>query len=164
MVHGFRGWRLTPLNPSPQRRSNKSKTLLVPSYTMRKKMTRHFLLHSVPLQHAKATAHRQWLMPVTNFSTMLLHIPMQAFGTRQATWYYQYTWMHHTFLNPVVKVEQPVISSYPIAIMKTSTMALFSPCLPSSNTSCHQLPRHIRSAKQDDIYGASHIFLPCPGS
>ncbi len=65
--------------------------LLVPSYTMHEQLTQHFLLHSVPLQHAKAMAHRQWLMRVTNSSTTLLHITMQAFGTRCATWYYQYT-------------------------------------------------------------------------
>jgi hypothetical protein len=46
-----------------------------------------FLPHSVPLQHAKATAQGQWRMRVTNSSTMLLHIPMQAFGTRRVTWY-----------------------------------------------------------------------------
>jgi hypothetical protein len=141
MVHGFRGWRSTPYNPSPQRRSNVSKTLLVPSNTMREQLTQHFLLHSVPLQHAKAMANGQWLMHVTNSLTMLLHIPMQAFGTRHAAWYYQYTWMRHTFLNPAVKVELPVISTYPIAMMKTSTLVPFSPFLPSSITSCRQPPR-----------------------
>ncbi len=141
MVHGFRGWRSTPLNPSPCRRSNASKTLLVPYYTMHKQLTQHLSPHSVPLQHAKATAQGQWLMCVTNSLTTLLHIPMQAFSTRHATWYYQYTWTCHTFLNPEVKVEQPVISTYPIALTKTSTMVPFSPCLPSSNTSCRQSPR-----------------------
>ncbi len=151
MVHRFRGWRSTPHNPSSQRRSNASKTLLVPSYTMREQLTQHFLPHSVPLQHAKAMAHRQWLIRVTNSSAMLLHIQMQAFGTGRATWYYQYTWTRHTFPNPAIKVEQPVISTYPIAMMKTSTMAPFSPCLLSSNTSCCQplrqnLPRSTTTA------------------
>jgi hypothetical protein len=141
MGHRFRGWRSTPHNPSPQRksRSNASKTSLVPSCTMRKQLTQHFSLHSAPLQHAKAMAHRQWLMHVTNYSTMLLHIPMQAFDTRRATWYCWYTRTCHTFPNPVVKVEQQVISTYPIASSKTSPMEPFSPCLPSSNTSCCQL-------------------------
>ncbi len=31
-------------------------------------------------------------------------------------------------------------------------------------TGCVWCPRLIRSAKQDDIYGASNIILPCPGS
>ncbi len=132
---------MTPHNPSPQRRSNASKTLLVPSCTIRKYLTQHFLPHSAPLQQAKAMAHGQWWMRVNNSSTTLLHIPMQAFGARHATWYYQYTRMCHTFPNPAVKVEQPVISTYPIAMTKTSTMAPFSPCLPSSNTSCRQPPR-----------------------
>jgi hypothetical protein len=138
MVHGFRGWRLTPHNPFPQSRSNASKTLLVPSFTMHEQLTLHFLLHSVPFQHAKTTTQGQWQMRVINSSTMSLHIPMQAFGTRFATWYYQYTRKRHTFPNPAVKVEQPVISTSPMALTKTSTMALFSPCLPSSNMSCHQ--------------------------
>jgi hypothetical protein len=64
---------------------------------MREQLTQHFLPHSVPLQHTKAMTHRQWLMHVTNSSTTLLHIPMQAFGTRHATRYYQYTWTRHTF-------------------------------------------------------------------
>ncbi len=141
MADGFRGWRSTPHNPSPQRGSNMSKTLLVPSCTMPEQLTQHFLPHSVPLQHAKAMAQGQWRMRVTNSLTTSLHIPMQSFGTRRATWYYQYTQMRHTYPNPAVKVEQPIISTSPIAITKTSTMALFSPCLPSSNTSCHQPPR-----------------------
>jgi hypothetical protein len=141
MVHGFRGWRSTPHNPSPQRRSNASMTSLVSSCTMHKQLTQHFLLHSAPLHHAKAMAHRQWLMCVTNSSTMLLHIPIQAFGTRCATWYCKYTRMHHNFLNQVANVEQQDISTYPIVMMKTSTMAPFSPCLSSSNTSCCQPPR-----------------------
>jgi hypothetical protein len=41
---------------------------------------------------------------------------------------------------PGGKVEQSVISTYPIAMIKTSTMVPFSPCLPSSNTSCCQPP------------------------
>ncbi len=138
MVHGFRGWRSTPYNPSPRRRSNTSKILSVPSCTMHEQLTQHFLPHSVLLQHAKAMAHGQWLMHVTNSLTTLLHIPMQAFGTRRATWYYQYTQTCHTFPNPAVKVKQPVISTYPIAMTKTSTMARFSPCVPSSNMSCCQ--------------------------
>jgi hypothetical protein len=140
MVHGFRGWRSTPHNPSPQRRSNTSQTLSVPSCTMREQLTQHFSLHSAPLQHARATAHGQWLMHVTNSLTMLLRIPMQTFDTRHETWYCPYTQTCHTFLNQVVKVEQQDISTYPIAMTKTSKMAPFSPCLPSSNTSCHQLP------------------------
>ncbi len=140
MVHGFRGWRLTPHNPEPQRRSNASKISLVPSCTMREQLAQHSSPHSVPLQHTKAMAHGQWWMRFTNSLTTSPHIPMQAFSTRHASWYYQYTRMHHTFPNPVVKVEQPVISNYPIAMTKTSKMAPFSPCLPSSNTSC-QPPR-----------------------
>ncbi len=42
---------------------------------------------------------------------------------------------------PGSKVEQPVISTHLITITKTSTMTPFSPYLPSSNTSCRQLPR-----------------------
>jgi hypothetical protein len=101
MAHGFRGWRLTSYNTSPQSRSNASKTSWVPSCTMNKQLTQHFLPHSVPLQYTKATAQEQWLMHVITSSTTLLHIPMQAFGTRRATWYYQYTRMRHTFSNPV---------------------------------------------------------------
>ncbi len=141
MAHGFRGWRLTPHNPSPQRRSNASKTALVPSCTMHEQLNQHFLSHSVPLQHAKATALGQWRMRVTNASTTLLHIPMQAFGTRHVTWYFQYTQTRHTFLNLAVIVEQPGVSTSPIATTETSTMATFSPCLLSSNTSCCQPPR-----------------------
>ncbi len=141
MVHGFRGWSSTPHNPSPQRRSNTSKTSSVLSYTMCKQLTQHFLPHSVPLQHAKATTHGQWMMHVTNSSATSLHIPMQVFATRRATWYYQYTQRRHTFPNPAVKIEQLVISTYPIKMTKTSSMAPFSPCLPSSNTSCRQPPR-----------------------
>ncbi len=141
MVHGFKGWRLTLHNPSPWRRSNASKTLSVPSCTMREQLTQHFLPHSVPLQHAKAMAYRQWLMHATNSLTTLLHIPMQAFNTRRRTWYCWYLRTRHTFPNPVVKVEQQVISTYSIAMTKTSTMEPFSHCLPSSNTSCCQLPR-----------------------
>jgi hypothetical protein len=96
---------------------------------MHKQLTQYFLPHSVPLQHAKATAQGQWQMRVTNSSTTLLHIPMQAFGTRRATWYYQYTLTRHTFPNLVVKVKQSVISTSPIAMMETSTMMLFSLCL-----------------------------------
>ncbi len=70
----------------------------------------------MPLQHTKAMAQRQWQMCVTNSLTTSQHIPTQAFGTRRATWYYQYTWMHHTFPNPAVKVEKPVISTFPIAM------------------------------------------------
>jgi hypothetical protein len=40
------------------------------------------------------------------------------FGTRCATWYYQYIWMCHTFPNPAVKAKQPVISSSPITMTK----------------------------------------------
>jgi hypothetical protein len=123
---------LTPLNPSPQRRSNTSKTLLIPSYTICKHLTQNFLIYSVPLQYAKAMAQRQWLMHVTNSSTTLLHIPMQAFGPKHVTWYYQYTQTCHTFPNPPVKVEKPIISSYPIAMTKTSTIVPFSPFLQSS--------------------------------
>jgi hypothetical protein len=141
MVHNFRGWRSTPHNFSPRRRSNASKTLSAPSCTMRKQLTQHFSPHSAPLQHTKATTHGQWLMHVTNSSTTLLHIPMQAFDTKHVTWYCWYTWMHHTFPNQVVKVEQQDISTYPIAMTKTSTMAPFLPCLPSSNTSCCQHPK-----------------------
>jgi hypothetical protein len=93
MVHRFRGWRSTPHNPSPQRRSNASKTSLVPSCTMCEQLTQHFFPHSAPLQHVKAMAHGQWPMRVTNSLTMLLHIPMQAFDTKHATWYCQYTQM-----------------------------------------------------------------------
>ncbi len=46
---GCRGCRLIPHNPSPQSRSNASKTSLVPSCTMCEQLTRHFLLHSAPL-------------------------------------------------------------------------------------------------------------------
>jgi hypothetical protein len=53
----------------------------------------------------------------------------------------QYTQMRHTFPNLAVKVEQPIISTSPITMTKTSTMALFSPCLPLSNTSSCQPPR-----------------------
>ena len=108
---------------------------------MHKQLTQHFLLHSAPLQYNKATAHGQWLMRVTNSFSTLLHIPMQAFDTRHATWYCWYTWMHPTFPNQVVKVERQNISTYLIAMTKTSTMEPFSPCLPSSNTSCCQPPR-----------------------
>jgi hypothetical protein len=52
-----------------------------------------------------------------------------------------YTRTCHTFRSPVVKVEQQVISTYPIAMTKTSTLEPFSPCLLSSNMSCRQLPR-----------------------
>jgi hypothetical protein len=78
---------------------------------------------------------------VTNSSTTLLHIPIQAFNTRCATCLCWYTWMHHTCLYQVVKVEQLDISTYPIAMTKTSTMAPFSPCLQSSNMSCCQHPK-----------------------
>jgi hypothetical protein len=81
MVHGFRGWRSTQLNPSNQRKSNASKTSLVPSCNMCMLLTHHFLPHSVPLQHTKAMAHGQWLMHVTISLTMLPHISMQAFDT-----------------------------------------------------------------------------------
>ncbi len=138
MAHGLRGWRSTSHNPPPQRRSNASKTSLVPSCIMQEQLNQHFLPHSVPLQHAKAMAQGQWRMHSTNSSTALLHIPMQAFGTRCATWYYQYTRMHHTCLNLAVKVKQQFISTSPITMTKTSTMVLFSPYLPSSNTSCCQ--------------------------
>ncbi len=66
---------------------------------------------------------------------------MQALGTRHATCYYQYTLTRHTFVNPAVKVKQLVISTSQIAMTKTSTMVPFSPCLPSSNTSCRLPPR-----------------------
>ena len=49
--------------------------------------------------------------------------------------------MDHTFPNQVKKEEQQDISTYPIAMMKISTIAPFSPCIPSSNKSCHQPPR-----------------------
>jgi hypothetical protein len=39
--------------------------------------------------------------------------------------------------NQVVKVVRQDIFTYQIAIRKTSTMAPYSPCQPSSNTSCH---------------------------
>jgi hypothetical protein len=132
---------LTPHKHSPQKRSNASKTLAVPSCTMRKQLTHHFLLHLAPLQHDKATAHGQWLMHVTNSSTTLLQTPMQAFNTKHATWYSWYTLTRPTFPNQVVKIEQQNISTYPITTMKTSTMAPYSPCLPSSNTSCCQYPK-----------------------
>jgi hypothetical protein len=91
MVHGFRGWRLTQHNPSPGRRSNASMTSLVPSCTMHEQLIQHLLLHSVPLHHAKARAHGQWLMCVPNSSTTLLHILIQTFDTRHVTWYCWYT-------------------------------------------------------------------------
>ncbi len=141
VAHRFRGLSAKPHKPSPQSRSNASKISSVPSCTMPEKLTQHFLPHSVPLQHAKAMAQWQWRMHVTNSSTTSLHIPMQEFDTRRATWYYQYTRTRHTFLNPAVKVKQPVVSNSPIAMMKTSTMALFSPCQPPSNTSYCQPPR-----------------------
>ncbi len=127
MVHRFRGWRSTPHDPSPRRRSNVSKTKLVPYCTMHKQLTQHFLLHSAPLQHAKAMAHRQWLVHVTNSSTTLLHIPMQTFDTSCATWYCWYTWTCDTIPNLVVKEEQQVISTDPNAMTNTSTIEPFSP-------------------------------------
>jgi hypothetical protein len=122
IVHGFRGLRSTPHKPSPQRRSNASKTLLVPSCTMRKRLTQHLLPHSAPLQHDKATAQGQWLMHVTNSLTMLQHTPMQAFNTKRPTWYCWCTRTCPTFPNQVVKVEQQDISTHPIAMSKTFTM------------------------------------------
>ncbi len=43
--------------------------------------------------------------------------------------------------NMVLSVHTTVISTYPTSMTKTSTMEPFSPCLPSSNTSCCQPPR-----------------------
>ncbi len=62
MAQEFRGW-INKHNHSPQNKSNTFKTLLVPSCTMRERMTQNFLLHSVPLQHDKPTAHEQCMSP-----------------------------------------------------------------------------------------------------
>jgi hypothetical protein len=86
---------------------------------MRERLTQHFLLHSVPLQHDKPMAHRQWQMHVTNSLIMLPHTHMQTFDTKLATWNCQYTRMHPTFPNQVVKVERQDISAYQIAMTKT---------------------------------------------
>jgi hypothetical protein len=59
--------------------------IVVPSCTMRKRLTQHFLPHSVPLQHVKPMAHRQWQMHFTNSSITLPHTQMQAFDTNHAT-------------------------------------------------------------------------------
>jgi hypothetical protein len=160
MAQVFRGWRLTPHNPSPQKESNLFKTLLVPSCTMRERLVQHFLLHSAKLQHGKPTAHGQWQMHVTNSSIMLPLTQMQAFDTKRATWYFQYTQMLPTFLKQGVKVERRDISTYPIAMTKTSTIAPYSHCQLASNTSCRQ---HLRPSLPHSTTAASlllHFFEP----
>jgi hypothetical protein len=67
--------------------------------------------------------------------------PNAAFATKLATWYYWYTQMPPSFLNLVVKAERQDTCTYQIVITKTSTMAPYSHCQQSSNTTCHQHPR-----------------------
>jgi hypothetical protein len=104
------------------------------SCTMNKQLTQHFLPLSVPFNDDKPTAHGQWLMHVTNSSITLPHTQMQVFDTKLATWHCQYIRTCPTCPNQVVKVEWQVISTYPIAMINTSTMVPYSPCRPSSNT------------------------------
>jgi hypothetical protein len=40
--------------------------------------------------------------------------------------------------------------------------SVLTPCIPPKESKKETM--YIRSAKQDDIYGASNIVLPCPGS
>jgi hypothetical protein len=61
---------------------------------------------------------------------------MQAFDTKLATWYYQYTQTPPTFPNLVLKAEWQDTFTYQIAMTKTSTIAPYSHCPQSSNTSC----------------------------
>ena len=98
------------------------------SCTMREPLTQTFLPHSAPLQHNKPTSHRQWQMHVMNPYITLPHTQIQVFDTKCATWYCQYTQMCPTFPNQVVKVERQDISTSPITMTKTSTMAPYSPC------------------------------------
>jgi hypothetical protein len=139
MVHRFRGWRLTPHNSSPQRRSNASKTLLVPSYTIHKQLTQHFLLHSVPLQHAKAMAHGQWLMRVTNSSTMLhdmvlsVHTDLSYLSkpgskSRAASHFYLSNCNDEDFNNGAILTLSTIIKHVMLSASEAELVALYYGC------------------------------------
>jgi hypothetical protein len=79
---------------------------------MREQLIQHFLPHSAQLQHNIPMAHGQWWMHVTNSLITLPLTQMQAFDTKLATSYFQYTQTTPTFLNLVVKAEQQYIFAY----------------------------------------------------
>jgi hypothetical protein len=68
---------------------------------------------------------------ILTLSTIIKHVMLSASKAKLATLYngckLWYTWTHPTFPNQVVKIERQEISTYPIAMMKTSTMVPYSP-------------------------------------
>ncbi len=102
MVHRFRGWSSTPHNPSPQRRSNASKTLLVPSCnTMRERLT---LTSCRTQHHCNTTKQRHtgsgWCMSPTPW--LHCYTP-QCRHLIRSVWHCTVRRTRPTFPNQVVK-------------------------------------------------------------
>jgi hypothetical protein len=127
MAHKFRGWRLTPHNYSPQKKSNVSKTLLVPYCTMHKRLIQHFFAALSTIAAHQANGTRAVAYACHQLLDYAATHP-NAIDTKLATWYFQFTQMPPTFPNLVVKAKRQDISTYQIAIKKTSTMVLYSHC------------------------------------